>query len=105
MDSDQGDLKERLGAVLQAMKDSRRPGMDLLSGDDSVLALCGCILRRQDGSRSVAFSYCSAHAAGPELLTAVRGLHDAERREYGEILPCGKGQFCPTCSIIAKASQ
>jgi hypothetical protein len=37
------------------------------------------------------------------LLEAANGMHSAEQREYGEILPCGKGQPCHVCEVIARA--
>lgn len=42
---------------------------------------------------------------GPELLAAAKGMHAAEKREYGELLPCGKGMFCFICAAIEKATR
>jgi hypothetical protein len=38
-----------------------------------------------------------------QLAEVADGMHSAERREYGELLPCGKGRICHTCETIARA--
>jgi len=80
MDSEQGNLKERLGAVLQAMKVARRPGIDLLSGEDSVEAFCGCALRR-GGHAAVALTYCGVHAAALEMFGALNQIAANEEHD------------------------
>jgi hypothetical protein len=36
-----------------------------------------------------------------ELVRVARGMHDAERREFGCLLPCSQGRPCHVCAALA----